>query len=147
MAGVYDPKLIELIPGVPEFLRWCRNRCGSDEVLRDSLFCYRHGRTGVFMLARWLCYRSVFLPILEIGPGFPNVGPETCAKFLSYLHPDPETTAGAALREAAYNARHEAENFDAKRKENRAKLLRDELGIKLRRPDGGVFAPTAVLDA
>lgn len=146
MAGVYDPKVIELIPGVPEFLRWCRGRCGDDEVLRDSLFAYRHAGTGSFMLARWLSYRSVFLPILEIGKQSPAGTPAACSQFLNYLHPPSDKDQAAALREAAYNHRHDAEAFDDERERNRAKMLQDECGIKVRHVDGGVFVPTSVLD-
>jgi hypothetical protein len=144
MAGVYDPKVIAILAGVPECLRWFRNNCGADQVLRDSLFIYRHTQSGNFMLARWLMYRSVFLPILELGDA-PVLSDQAVVAFRFYVHPDPERTAEAALKQAADNQERGDEEFDAQREENRARMLQDECGIKVRHTDGGVFAPTSIL--
>ena len=144
MASFYNPNVIALVPGTPECLDWCRRSC-PDKDLRGRMFVYRHVRSGNFMLAYWVSYRTLFTPILEIGTSLAAFGRLAGESFLRFVHPQREDAAAAALQQASDNARSSQESLNAERVENRARLLRDECGIRVRHEDGGVFAPTDML--
>lgn len=143
MVGVWDPNRMQLIQGTPECLRWFRKNA-TDKTFGECLFLYRVIHKNLFMLGRWLAERSVFLPVMEIGPE-PVLNDEVVARYLSIVRPRPEQTAQVALKQAADNQSRMDEDFRNERAEIKAKLLRDECGIKADPDDGSIFLPADVL--
>ena len=125
-----------------ECLKVFRSRT-NDPVLLATLFVYEHMQTGKFILARWIG-EPVFLPILELGDT-PHLTEEALLRFRQYCHPQAQETAAAAVKQAADNQQRLDEDLDHERREQQARLLRDEAGVKVDDRDGRVFLPAGVL--
>lgn len=141
MAGVFRDDEMQIIehPGCLDYFK----SHASDTVLQDSLFVYRHLKSLKFMLARWIG-QPVFLPILELGVE-PILNDEIVAAYRAYCHPGSVPSAGTALREARDNEIRESEEYEHEHREMRAKLLRDECGIKVPDRDGTAFLPVGAV--
>jgi hypothetical protein len=144
MFAYYDAQSMELIPGEPECLKWFKSKSPTEEA-RKALFLYRSQATGKFMLGAWVMVRGIFNPLLEIGSALSDFNQKTISTYLSIMYPQHQQTMQDGLRKAADNHKNAAENFDAERIENRARLLRNEFGIPARRADGTVLLPPEVL--
>jgi hypothetical protein len=144
MMGFFDAETMELIPGEPEFLRWCRGRAPSEKT-KNSLFVYRSRASHRFMLGAWVTERGIFDPLLEIGADLHNVNKKTTETFLAIMYPNAGRNIKEGLKEAAYNDQVATENLDADREYNRAKILKDEYDISTRGLDGTVMLPAGVL--
>jgi len=142
MAGFWDDQCMKRHSDNLECLNVFRSRT-NDPVLRSTLFVYEHMQTGKFILARWIG-EPVFLPILDLGDT-PRITEEALLRFRQYCHPQAQETAAVALRQAADNQQRLDEDLDHERREQQARLLRDEAGVKVDDSDGRVFLPAGVL--
>jgi hypothetical protein len=143
MVGVWDPNRMQLVPGTPECLRWFRKNA-TNKTFGECLFLYRVIHKNLFMLGRWLAEYKVFLPVMEIGAA-PVLNDDVVAEYLAIVRPRPEQTARVAIRQAADNQSRMDEDLRNERADIKAKLLRDECGIKADPEDGSIFLPPDVL--
>ena len=140
----YDPKRFVVIKQETDPILWMKRQLDKNPKLRDSLFIYRAAETESLFLAEWFIENSLFVPLMEIGPGLSSFNKVTAKRFLREIVKPPETRDHLlALQKAESDHDKEKEAFDARRIENKAKMLRDYTDIKPA-GDGSVFLPHSI---
>ena len=136
-CGVFNDDKMKLIPN-PACLQYFKSKA-PDENMRTNLFVYQHMESKNFMLGSWVG-GDIFMPILELGKE-PLLNDDVVAAYTRYCHPESAQDLTEGLREAKSNQRRLDEDFQYNNRTERARQVRDELGIRVRDEDGCAFLP------
>jgi hypothetical protein len=139
MTGVFNPAEMRMIPN-PGCLHYFKSR--APDTFKTDLFVYQHMRTKKFLLARWFA-DTVFDVILELADDL-QLNDDIVTQYRNFCHPQSAPSLVKGLKEARNNHLQAEDDYEYEKRSIRAKLMRDEFGIKMPEDDGCVYLPPAI---